>query len=180
MMILFLFMLGVSNAAATSQWNIDTDHSGIYFDVGHIYSTVKGYFNEYEGKIEFDPEDLAKSRFEFVVKVKSIDTNNSKRDEHLLSADFFDADKYPHMTFKSTTVKHIEGNEYLVEGTMTIKDVSQTIELPFLYFGSKPSPFNPNIMVAGFETRMAVDRLAYHVGGGKFYDMAWSVRMLRC
>jgi polyisoprenoid-binding protein YceI len=169
--VIFLLLLGTNGFAAAPQWKIDPPHSGIHFDVQHIYSTVKGFFNEFDGKIEFDPANLKESRFDFAVKVKSVDTNNSKRDGHLQSGDFFDADKYPEMTFKSKSIAHKMGDQYEVEGVLTVKDVSQNVKIPFTFFGTKPHPANPKMEVAGFEARMDIDRLAYHVGDGKFYQM---------
>lgn len=157
--------------AAAPQWKIDSPHSNIYFGIHHIYSTVKGHFNEFDGTIQFDPDDLKGSRFDFTVKVGSVDTNNGERDKHLKTADFFDADKFPEMTFKSTSISHKAGDQYEVEGVLTVKDVSRNVTVPFTYFGSRQHPFNPKWTVAGFEARLNIDRLAYHVGGGKFYQM---------
>ena len=75
------------------------------------------------------------------------------------------------MTFKSTAIKHLNGNGYSVEGVLTVKEVSRTVTIPFTYFGSKPNPFNPKQLVAGFEARMTIDRMEYHVGNGKFLKM---------
>jgi polyisoprenoid-binding protein YceI len=169
--IALLLIFGTNGVAIASQWKIDSAHSGIYFNVSHIFSTIKGYFNVFDGTIEFDPANLKNSRFEFKVKVESINTNDSKRDGHLQSGEFFDADKYPEITFKSNAIAHTEGNQYSVEGTLTVKDVSKSIKLPFTFFGTKQSPFNPKLEVAGFEARMEIDRLAYHVGSGKFHQM---------
>ena len=119
----------------------------------------------------FSPDDLAGSRFDFEVDVKRINTANSKRDGHLQTADFFDSKKYPKMTFTSTAVEHVKDDQYLVKGKMTIKGVSKDISVPFRFLGSKTLPFDKNKMVAGFEAQMAVDRLAWNVGGGKYYDM---------
>lgn len=169
--IVFILTLVSTSFAAASQWKIDPAHSGIYFGIRHIYSTVKGYFNDFDGVILFDPANLKESRFDFTVKVNSINTNISKRDGHLQSGEFFDVEKYPVMTFKSNAISHSEGNQYTLEGTLTVKDVSQTITVPLTFFGSKPHPANPKLEVAGFETRMEIDRLAYHVGNGKFFQM---------
>jgi polyisoprenoid-binding protein YceI len=169
--IVFLLISGTSGFAAALEWKVDPVHSGIYFGISHIYSTVKGFFNEFSGVIEFDPANLKESRFDFTVNVSSINTNNSKRDGHLQSADFFDAGKYPKMTFKSAAISHTGGDQYSVEGTLTVKDVSKNIKLPFTFFGSKQHPLNPKQQVAGFEARMDIDRLEYHVGDGKFYKM---------
>jgi polyisoprenoid-binding protein YceI len=75
------------------------------------------------------------------------------------------------MSFKSSAVKHVKDNQYLVEGKMTVKDVSETVSVPFTLLGVKVAPFDDKLEVAGFEARMTIDRLAYHVGGGKFADM---------
>lgn len=166
-----LFSVTTNSYAAAPQWKIDPAHSGIYFGVTHIYATVEGFFNEFEGLIEFDPANLKESRFDFSVTVKSINTNNSKRDGHLQSGDFFDVGKYPQMTFTSTSITHTSGDRYDVDGVLSIKDVSQNVTVPVTFFGTKPHPANPKLQVAGFEARMNIDRLAYHVGSGKFYQM---------
>jgi polyisoprenoid-binding protein YceI len=171
--LVFLLVLLFSSQAiaAAPQWEIDPAHAGIYFSVDHIYSTVRGYFEDFKGTVLFSPDDLAGSRFDFEVDVKSINTGNSKRDGHLNSGDFFDSKKFPKMTFQSTSVKHVKDNQYLVEGKMTVKDVSETVSVPFTLLGVKDHPFDKKSEVAGLEALMTIDRLAYHVGGGKFYDM---------
>lgn len=171
--VVFLFVLIFSSPAhATApKWDLDPAHSGIYFSINHIYSTTRGYFEDFTGMVMFSPDDLAGSRFDFEVKVKSINTGNSKRDGHLNSGDFFDSKKYPAMTFKSSAVEHVKDDQYLVKGKMTVKDVSKIVSVPFTFMGAKTHPFDNKSEVAGFEARMTIDRLAYHVGGGKFYDM---------
>lgn len=170
-LILFSLLIAIQAQAAAPQWEVDPAHSGIYFSVQHIYSTTRGYFEDFKGTVMFSPDDLAGSRFDFEVSVKSINTANSKRDGHLNSEDFFDSKKYPTMTFASTAVKHVKDNQYVVEGKMTVKDVSQNVSLPFTLLGVTTHPFDNKKEVAGFEATMTIDRLAYHVGGGKFYDM---------
>jgi polyisoprenoid-binding protein YceI len=169
--IAFLLILSTNSYASAPQWKIDPAHSSIYFRISHIYSTVNGFFPEFKGEVRFDPSNLKESRFAFTVEVKSINTNNSKRDGHLLSDDFFSAKKYPEMTFESKSISHKEANQYAVEGVMKIKDVSKRVKLPFIFFGTKQHPFNPKQEVAGFEAQITVDRLAYQVGNGKFYEM---------
>lgn len=157
--------------AGAPQWEVDPAHTGIYFSVNHIYSTTRGYFEDFKGSVVFSPDDLAGSRFDFEVAVKSINTGNSKRDGHLNSADFFESKKYPKMNFTSTSVTQVKDNQYRVEGKLTVKDVTKTIAVPFTLLGVAPHPFDKKSEVAGFEAKMTIDRLAYHVGGGKFYDM---------
>jgi polyisoprenoid-binding protein YceI len=169
-LILSLLLLGQTHVMA-HEWKIDSNHSGILFDIKHIYSTVRGHFSDFSGDVFFDPDNLGKSKFDFVVKVDSINTNNGKRDTHLRSDDFFAASKYPVMTFKSSRVSHAGGNKYVLEGKMTIKGVTKNMVLEFIYWGQKENPFKKNEVVAGFDTRFNINRLDFQVGDGKFYKM---------
>jgi polyisoprenoid-binding protein YceI len=121
--------------------------------------------------VYFDPGNLAKSKFDFVINVDSVDTKIGKRDTHLRSPDFFDASKFPVMTFKSSSVTSGGDNKYIVNGVLTIKDVSKKLALEFVYHGQKDNPIKPGEIVAGFDTRLVLDRLAYNVGDGKFYKL---------
>ncbi len=169
---LALFFSSLTPACLMAQeWTVDPAHSGIMFDITHIFSTVRGRFADFSATVNFDPEHPEKSRFEFVVKTDSIDTQIEKRNGHLKTADFFDTAKYPQMTFKSTKVSRMEGNRLLLEGQMTVKDVTQDMQVELLYLGQKEDPMNKGNWVAGFETRFKIDRLAFHVGDGKFYKM---------
>lgn len=171
LLIVFSIILIGQTPAMAHEWKLDPAHSGILFDIKHIYSTVRGQFSDFTGDVFFDPDNLEKSRFDFVVKVDSINTNNSKRDNHLRTDDFFSAKKYPEMTFKSSRVSHAGGNKYIIEGEMTLKNVSKVLVLEFIYWGQKENPFKKNQMVAGFDSRFKINRLEYNVGDGKFYDM---------
>lgn len=166
-----LVAFAMNSHAASSTWTIDPAHSGFYFSINHIYSKTNGFFEKYDGTIQFDPNNIGGSNFAFSVEVKSVNTNNAKRDGHLQSKDFFDAKRYPKMTFKSNGISHIGGNDYRVKGTLTIKDASKDVEVPFTYFGSKQHPIDPKRDVAGFEARMVIDRLQYNVGNGTFHEM---------
>lgn len=153
------------------EWQLDSAHSNFMFEIKHIFSTIRGQFNDFSGAVFFDPDHPEKSRCEFVVKVDSINTNNAKRDNHLRSGDFFAANQFPLMTFSSSRVSHTGGNKYLLEGKLTIKDVSQDVTVELTYWGQKESPVKKGRLVAGFDTRFSIDRLNYHVGDGKFYQM---------
>jgi polyisoprenoid-binding protein YceI len=157
--------------SVAQQWNIDPVHTNFYFEAKHTYAAVRGQFTDFTGDVYFDPGNLGKSRFDFVIKVNSVDTKEGKRDTHLRSPDFFDAAKYPVMTFKSSKVTDAGGNKYIVEGTFTIKDVSKDIALEFDYHGQKDNPLKKGEIVAGLDTKLTIDRLEYHVGDGKFYKM---------
>ncbi len=170
-MFLFPFLLAGQFAYAAPQWEYDLAHSRIGFDVTHIYSTVSGYFEEFGGTFTFNPEDLAGSKITFEIKVNSINTGIGKRDSHLRTEDFFDAKKYPLITFQSSKIVQTGGNNYDVTGTLTVKDMSKEITLPFKHLGTTAHPLKPKHHVAGFNTSLTIDRLEYNVGNGKFYKM---------
>ncbi|MDX1776316.1 MAG: YceI family protein [Desulfobulbales bacterium] len=169
--VFLLFFVASPFQAAAGQWQLDTVHTNFYFDVKHTYATVRGQFKEFSGDVYFNPENVDNNRFDFVIKVDSVDTGVGKRDMHLRSPDFFDAVKYPLITFKSTRISRTADNKYSVAGTLTIKDVSRDVTLEFIYHGQKENPLKPGEIVAGLDTRLTIDRLEYHVGGGKFYNM---------
>ncbi|MBI9089119.1 MAG: YceI family protein [Desulfobacterium sp.] len=163
--------LFISSPAWGKEWTLDTNHSLVQFGIKHIFSTVSGSFSDFEGRIFFDPENLGKSSFDFTVQVKSIDTGNTKRDNHLRSKDFFEAATWPTMTFKSAKITRGQGNTYVATGTMTLKKTAKTMAIPFVYHGTAPSPFNKKQVVTGFDTEFDLDRLDFGVGNGKFHKM---------
>ena len=167
----FLFIAAQNVHAEPPDWRFDKDHSSFNFGVQHVYSTVWGYYEDYSGTFRFDPDNLAESKIDIVIKTKSIKTNSRKRDNHLRSDEFFDVRKYPEMTFVSSSIIRVKDNQYQVVGTLTIKDVSRDIILPLTFHGIKQNPLSPKELIAGFDSHLVIDRLEYHVGTGKFYDM---------
>lgn len=153
------------------QWKIDSNHSSVTFEIRHIYATIHGRFSDFTGNVIFNPDDLQKSKFDFVIHVNSIDTHYNSRDTYLRSSAFLDAKKYPVMTFKSGSVSHVSGKKYLVKGKFTIKNVTKELTLPFTYLGQKADPLNKNKMVAGFDCRFTINRFDFHVGNGRLYKM---------
>jgi len=171
-MALFLSALIVQSAfAAAREWEMDPAHSNIYFSVGHIYSKIQGHFNEFTAKINFDPANLKESRFFFKIQVSSIDTGVSKRDKHLLSADFFDSGTYPLIIFESKTITAAGNGVYEVAGKLTIKGKEHDLTLPLTFAGAKDHPAVPGKQVVGFNGRITVDRLVLNIGDEKFYKM---------
>ena len=168
--LLFLFVLGPSQAFG-QQWKLDPVHTNFFFEVKHTYAAVRGQFTKFSGDVYFDPANPGKSKFDFVVKVDSIDTKIGKRDTHLRSPDFFDAKRFPEVVFKSSKVTKVGGNRYIVDGKLTIKDVTKDLVLEFDYLGQKDNPLKPGQLVAGLDALLTIDRLAYNVGDGKFYKM---------
>ena len=170
-LVVSMFCVCVFAFAEEEIWEIDKAHSNIYFDVRHTYATVRGRFDEFSGTVRFDPDKLTMSSVRFEVKTKSINTRIPNRDNHLRSEDFFAVNEYPSMTFQSTGVKQKEGNQYTLEGSLTIKGKTSKVAVPFTYFGLRENPLKKGQMVAGFETRFSIDRLDYGVGSGKFFKM---------
>lgn len=171
----FLLMILLCSAqpvmAAARVWDLDEAHSNFYFQIDHIYSKVRGHFNDFTGEVVFDPQNLAESRFSFAIKTASIDTAVDKRDRHLQSVDFFDAGKYPLMTFTSTRITETGNGRYEVQGTFNVKGVDYPLMLPLVLAGTKDHPAVKGKEVIGFNGQLTIDRLAYKVGSGKFYEM---------
>lgn len=112
------------------EWEIDIAHSSIGFAVKHMMiSTVRGEFKNYSATVQYDEKKPEASQFEAKIDVASVDTRNSQRDDHLRSADFFDASNHPQMIFKSKSVKKIANNKYQVIGDLTIRGVTKTVTL---------------------------------------------------
>lgn len=172
--VFFLLLSSLIAPAAYSagdSWDLDKAHSNVYFSVDHIFSKVRGHFEEFETEIVFNPDQLDKSRFVFTIEVDSIDTNISKRDKHLVSADFFDEGKHPKMIFTSTKVTAADGGVYNIDGTLEVKGKTYDLTLPLTLVGVKDHPTVPGKEVAGFNGKVMIDRLSYGVGNGKFYKM---------
>ena len=113
---------------ATSTWNIDSAHTVAEFKVKHMMiSNVKGRFTAVQGVLALDENDLSKSRVEATIDVASINTHEPQRDEHLKSADFFDAAKFPTLSFKSTRVDRSGEGELAVSGDLTIHGVTRNV-----------------------------------------------------
>ena len=116
--------------AAPTTWNVDTSHSQVGFAVKHlVISNVRGEFKTYQGKIALDEADVTRSSVEATVDVNSLDTQVADRDAHLRSADFFDAAKYPAMTFRSTKVAKAGKDRLKVTGDLTLRGVTKPIVL---------------------------------------------------
>ena len=166
-----LLLFGQNALAAARAWELDTDHSNVYFSIEHIYAKVQGRFAAIAATVHFDPANLNESRFDFEIKVDSIDTGIKQRDDHLRSADFFASSDHPLITFTSNAVTAAGEGVYQVAGTLTVKGKSRDLVLPLTFAGVKDHPAAPGKQVAGFNGRLSVDRLALGVGDGKFYKM---------
>jgi len=126
-LLLILFsMIGIS--ADAQSWRIDKAHSSIGFTVRHlVISKVKGYFRDYDADINFDGKNIDKASVKATIQMASVDTDNERRDNHLRSADFFDAEKYPTMTFVSKKFIPGEGKNFKMIGDLTIRDKTKEV-----------------------------------------------------
>jgi polyisoprenoid-binding protein YceI len=143
------------------KWSIDSDHSVARFSVRHfMIASVEGFFTGVTGVIQFDPPDLTQLAVEAEIEVRSLTTGHRERDEHLLSPDYFDAEKYPKIFFKSTGVEVTGGNRGKVTGDLTIRGIQRPIRLDFDFFGPVKSPFT-GITCVGFSASGQVKREDY-------------------
>jgi len=149
-----------AGTSAQSTWSVDIVHSSVTFNVTHLsISEVEGTFKVYSGTIQSSTNDFADAAIEFSIDVNSINTDNGMRDKHLKSDDFFNAEKYPQMSFKSTAWKKIEGKNYLLEGELTIRDVTKPVKFNVVYGGTvKDGRGN---MKAGFKATAVINRFDY-------------------
>ncbi len=150
--------------AVKTTWKIDPTHSEVQFKIRHlVISTVTGQFSEFEGSLESESSDFSDATFHFSAKVASISTNNTDRDTHLRSADFFDAENHPELQFHSTRVEK-SGDDYTIHGDMTIKGVTHPLTLKAELGGVADDPYGQT--KAGFEITGKINR--------KDFGLTWS------
>jgi len=127
---------------AKSTWAIDPTHSEIGFKVKHMmFTNVSGKFNTFEATITNEDDQFETSAIQFTADTASVDTNNTDRDNHLKSADFFDVEKFPVVSFVSTGIKKVNEGEFQLSGDLTVKDVTKSITLDAEYSGLMTDPW---------------------------------------
>ena len=138
-------------------WQLDKAHSSINFSVRHMMiSTVRGRFEEFDGTFDVNEAAPAQSKIEVKIRAASINTKEPQRDGHLRSPDFFDAEKYPTITFKSTRVEKSDDRRARLIGDLTIKDVTKQVALDVEYAGQAKSPWGT--INAGFTASTNINR----------------------
>lgn len=126
---------------ATTQWSLDPTHSELQFKVKHLMiTTVTGSLNTLTGTLTSDSEDFENAKVTFEADINSIDTGNTDRDNHLKSADFFDGDQFPKMTFTSSSFEK-DGSDYTLKGDLTIKGITKPIKLNVEFGGIATDPW---------------------------------------
>ncbi|GAB2591225.1 YceI family protein [Spirosoma areae] len=146
-----------TTTVTTSTWVIDPTHSEVQFKVKHLMvSSVIGLFSRYEGKLEMDGDDFDDAKITFSADIDSISTGNAQRDEHLKSAEFFDAAQFPSLTFVSTGMTRTKADFYLLTGLLTLHGVTKVVALQAEY-GGQMQDFYGNTK-AGFEITGTIKR----------------------
>lgn len=148
---------------STTKWTIDPTHSEVSFKVKHlVISTVTGYFKKFEGAAESTSEDFDGASVSFTADIDSIDTNQTDRDNHLKSADFFDAANHPKLSFEGKIAKN--GGDYKLAGNLTMRGATKEVELDVDFGGVAGDPYGQT--KAGFEIEGKVNR--------KEFGLSWS------
>ncbi len=143
--------------AARTTWKIDPAHSHVEFAVRHLMiTTVRGRFGGVQGTVVTDDVDPARAEVEVTIDVNSIDTREAQRDAHLKSADFFDAAKYPILTFKSTGVKDVTGDRFMLAGNLTMHGVTREVTLDVTAEGRGKDPWGGER--AGYSATTKINR----------------------
>ena len=161
-------VLAASPALGAETFVVDPGHSEVGFQIRHMMSKVRGRFNEYEGRIQVDRAKPEASSAELTIQAASIDTGNANRDKDLRSANFFDVEKYPQITFKSARVAPKGKDTYDVTGTLTMHGVSKEITLPVTFLGFMKN--QRGVDTAGFETAVTLNRKDFGITWNRALD----------
>lgn len=164
--IAFLIALITLSVTAFAQWAVDKGHSKVAFIVNHHgISEVDGNFKKYEVVISTAKEDLSDLAFEVTIETASITTDLEPRDNHLKSADIFDVQKFPALTFKSTSIKKVKGNEYKMTGLFTLKGITKEITLDVIMNGPVENPNkNAKNVQVGIKATGKIKRSEFKLG----------------
>jgi polyisoprenoid-binding protein YceI len=156
-------MASVSTTPSTiphkkSSWKLDPVHSRIEFSIRHLMiSTVKGCFNQYDGLVDWDEEDLTLSSVVAHIDTTSIYSGDEYRDQHLRSPEFLHVEDHPELTFKSTRIERVSDEDYHIYGDLTFHGVTKEVKLDTTYGGRGVNPASGQT-VAGFEARTTINR----------------------
>ncbi len=159
---LLAFLVLGSSVFAQTKWNADPAHSFLNFSVKHLgISLVNGNFKKFEGTYTSDKADLSDIKINFTADASSINTGVEQRDTHLKTDDFFNAEKYPVLKFESTSFKKGKGNEYVLTGKLTIRDITKEVVFNVVYGGVTKDPWGNNR--TGFGATTVINRFDYNV-----------------
>jgi polyisoprenoid-binding protein YceI len=152
----------------TETYSLDSVHSSVSFKIRHLIGKVTGNFPTFSGTLNFDAEDITLSSVTAEMDASSINTQNTKRDDHLKSPDFFDVAKYPKMNFKSSKVKKTESGKYQIEGELTLHGVKKPVALEMVYNGISKGMMGE--LRAGFSATTKINRKDFGIVWNKTLD----------
>lgn len=165
--VLFLLSVVFALSAFTTlsdTWKRDQHHSQLAFTITHMgISDVSGFFNNFDVTVTSEKSDFSDAVFTLTADVHSIDTRVEARNNHLKSADFFDVQKYPTMTFKSTSIKKAGENKYKLTGDLTIRDITKQVTMDLIYRGTNEDP-KSKAKTAGFQLTGTILRSDFNFG----------------
>jgi polyisoprenoid-binding protein YceI len=150
-------------AVPSGSWQIDPAHSAVGFAVRHLMGRVRGRFTEFTGQVTL-ADDRLDSSVQVEIALGSVDTGNAMRDGHLRTADFFDVEQQPTMTFASTELREA-GDAWVLDGELTIRDTTRTVRIDLDYLGYDPDGLQGEQRI-GFEGRTSINRSDYGVSFG--------------
>jgi polyisoprenoid-binding protein YceI len=155
-----LLLINLSNFAQTTQWGYDASHAKVGFTISHFgISETEGKFTRFDGMVLSDKPDFSDAKIDFTIDVNSINTEDAQRDVHLKSADFFDVQKFPSITFKSKSLKSTGKHKYKLTGSFTMHGVTKEITLDVIYMGTVVDPYKNT--KAGFKITGKIDRTQF-------------------
>lgn len=171
-----LLVAPLSAAAVADVWSVDPSHTQVNFKVRHFFTPVTGAFGEFEVTLAYDAEDPAQSSVTATIPVASVGTGIERRDNHLRTADFFDAETYPNITFRSSRVEVVSETELIAHGELTIKDVTREVAMPITVLGVMELPERMQrdglTRVGSFQASLTLDRRDFGVGTGSWAETA--------
>jgi len=159
------FLVITSLVLAQTTWNADPNHSRLAFTITHSgISDITGSFDEFKAVIVSNQPDFSDAKISLTTEVASINTHVGKRDDHLRSADFFEVEKYPKMTFESRSIKKIAENRYEVNGELTLHGITKPLTVTMVYRGTNTKPDDKTAQTAGIQITGTLKRLDFGIG----------------
>lgn len=166
--LLGLLLLACTNLVLAQTYTLDKNHSSITFAVDHmVVAETVGKFGSFTVDMTSAAADFTDAKIKAAIEVASINTDDAKRDGHLKSADFFDAEKFPQITFESTSFSKQSGNKYLLKGNLTMRGVTKAVEIPVTYRGMQQLKDGAKL---GFKGELALNRKDYGVNWNRPLD----------
>jgi polyisoprenoid-binding protein YceI len=165
--LLLSFVFVAFSVFAQTSWKADPYHSKLGFTVTHLGITdVPGHFDAYDVTVTAAKPDFSDAVVEMTAQINSINTRVEPRDKHLKSADFFDAEKFPTMNFKSTSIKKIGNNKYSLTGNLTLHGITKPVTVTMLHRGTTANPNAKGAPAAGLQILGTIKRSDFAIGNG--------------